>query len=402
MRILLNFLLLVACFFFGLLPFQGCGEECQTDKDCIAKFSPEHICRIGENRAKSCIKRESKVKTCEPVCKSGETCEDGTCKAPVKKGCQPACQEGESCKDQKCTPDKKDTCEPACHEAFQCVKGKCVLKGAALCSPSCREGYECVGKKCVEKKCDPVCKSEFICKLGKCIPKPKCQKDTECGQGKRCINGQCLDRTTCSSDQDCPTQKTCYNKQCLDRPTCADGCRKCRLGFCEDQSNTVYSQCSGTRRCSAGEACVNFSGKTSNSLYCLKRCALRFGGCPKGDRCVSGTSGKGFCRPIGTLRDSVVCSYDKPGPKIDKNQLCEDGYTCIPLPQSARVCKLLKDGDCASNQGLCPKGMGCVNFRRGTQSMSVCFIKCINDKCPSTLTNLYCKTYSGVKYCYPK
>ena len=389
----------------GVWNMQGCGgDECQTDKDCIASLGKDHICRINESGAKVCKKKDVKKPTCDPACKSDETCENGTCKAKPKEGCTPACKAGEECKENKCVEVKKEGCDPPCHEAFECRQGKCVIKGAEVCEPLCKDGFVCKNKKCVEKQCQPPCTGGDICKLGKCIAKPKCQSNSQCGQGKVCKSGACIENTTCSSDKDCPTDKTCKDKKCVDKPACEPGCKVCKLGLCEDKTTTLYTQCSGGKRCSPGEACVSFNSKIPEAAYCMKRCDLNYKRCPSIDYCVRASSGIGFCRPKGNLRDSVLCSYDKAGPKIDRNQLCQEGYECIPLTANGNICKRVIEGTCLSNPGVCPKNAGCLDFKRGTDPIGICFTKCIGDKCPSTLQHLYCRSFTGKtdKFCFPK
>ncbi len=107
--------------------------------------------------------------TCDPACKSGETCEAGKC---VPKPCEPACKSGEVCSAGACVPKP---CDPACKTGETCKAGTCVAD-AKPCTPACTSEQVCEAGQCVAKTCKPACAAGQKCVVDQCVDLPKITK----------------------------------------------------------------------------------------------------------------------------------------------------------------------------------------------------------------------------------
>ncbi len=112
------------------------------------------------------------VTPCDPACKTGETCTDGTCVKDVPKVCDPACKADETCTDGKCMPSTTKVCDPLCKTGETCTDGKCVKDTPKVCTPACKDTETCVDGTCAPKTCKPDCAGDQKCVVDTCIDLP--------------------------------------------------------------------------------------------------------------------------------------------------------------------------------------------------------------------------------------
>ena len=198
----------------------------------------------------------AEAQVCEPRCRMGSTCVNGTCVADTRSACEPRCRMGSTCVNGTCVSETAPSCNPPCGEGSTCNAGVCEPVPGA-CVPACAAGMSCVDGRC-EVPPDPAC-------------------EPACAEGQACVNGSCQALFVDDPCATCPAGSVCENGTCRrGPPDCPAGQRYEPAAGCMPTGGEIVPDCGG--------AC--------DPAYCVEgRCELPVddgcgGNCHEGEVCV--------------------------------------------------------------------------------------------------------------------
>ncbi|MCB9641755.1 MAG: hypothetical protein H6728_01640 [Myxococcales bacterium] len=376
--------LFVALLFFANLGCDGaptnpdggsgdCGGVCQANEECVQGQFCLAKCAASEIRCGSkCI--DAKTSTdhcgkCDNACKTGESCQEGTCKTGASCGTDETDCSG-TCANLKTDTANCGTCGTACATGESCQEGVCKT-GAACATGETDCNGTCVNLKTSASNCGTcgnACGTDLVCEDGAC----KCQgtatncngtcvdtqsSDTNCGAcGNACASPQYCDVGKCV----CPTGQTACGSECVDiksddkncgacETICASG-ESCFEGACKSKCPTGQTECEGT--------CTDTQTDDKNCGACGTACQT-------GESCQSGTCG------VPCTSGQTSCG----GSCVDTQTDTQNCGACGTACQTGEVCEVgvCKQG-CPAGQTSCSGT--CTNLQNDKANCGACGTAC--------------------------
>jgi hypothetical protein len=349
-------------------PINGCGDLCQTAKDCKAG----DVCNTVACLSGKCAFLPTSA-PCDDgnACTLADTCQGGGCKAGSAKNCD----DGNPCTDDACAQGvclsvaNTGTCNDnnACTLSDACAKGLCVPGAPKVCNDD---------NVCTSDGCDPQtgsctatantagCDDKNPCTQGDACQGGSCQAGTpvSCDDGNLCTNDACDVKTgkcsftnstaPCSDGDACTQGDGCVSGACLSgTPKVCDDSNPCTNDGC-DGATAACKNLPNAATCTDGDACTIGDGCTGGA------CKAGAGKvCADADTCTNDTcdssSGNcvfkaitgcgGNCQTPADCKDSNVCTDDA----------CVNGKCAFPANTAA-----CEDGNGCTLGDVCAGG-GC-------------------------------------------
>ena len=192
---------------FLLTGKKGLNGKCTSNSNCKTGL----VCSMNQNSQSVCKSNIGSTCTSSTDCLSGGTCDNGSCKLPLKSSCT-------------------SSTEPvsACASGLTCNNGMCLTSPGGACSTDsdCMENYGCENNTCkanVGTSCssNSDCLLPFSCLSGTCSATP-CTVNTDCPSGAICGGTSCISpyNSHCSFNTQCDGNDSSGAFRCSDNGTC--------------------------------------------------------------------------------------------------------------------------------------------------------------------------------------